>query len=556
MAIDTQQAVLQRSIFRLFRIIRLERREIWAIYFYAILFGLLQLTLPLGIQSIINFVLAGSFSTSMIILIGAVVTGVLFTGILQVNQMKLNEKIQQNLFAQYSFEFAHRIPKVDMKSVDGYYMPELVNRFFDVISLQKGMSKLLLDLPVATIQIVFGLILLSFYNAVFIVFGLLLLVILFLIIRYSSARGLATSMEESDYKYGVASWLQEVARVMKSIKFSRDTGIHITKTDELVSGYLQARTSHFKILLLQYWSLILFKVLITLAMLVVGGFLLIDQELNVGQFVAAEIVIITVLASIEKFIISLDKVYDVLTSVEKLGKVIDKPLETTGTMPLDMSNGISIETRALSFSYNKEQVILKNVDMRIPAGKLVCIAGPEGSGKSTLLRLLTGSFADFDGKILINGLPIGNYSLDSLRNATGIYFSQQEIFEGTLWENVSLGNCAYTPQEMIRLAEKIGLGNFIAEQPKGFDTYIDPTGRRLSKTTTQRILFLRALAGKPKLLLLEEPWEGMDDSSKISMIRFLQQDLKECTIVVAASDPELMQVADIVYNIQPVNPHL
>lgn len=556
MAIDTQQAVLQRSIFRLFRIIRLERREISAIYFYAILFGLLQLTLPLGIQSIINFVLAGSFSTSMIILIGAVVTGVLFTGILQVNQMKLNEKIQQNLFAQYTFEFAHRIPKVDMKSVDGYYMPELVNRFFDVISLQKGLSKLLLDLPVATIQIVFGLILLSFYNAVFIVFGLLLLVILFLIIRYSSARGLATSMEESDYKYGVASWLQEVARVMKSIKFSRDTGIHITKTDELVSGYLQARTSHFKILLLQYWSLILFKVLITLAMLVVGGFLLIDQELNVGQFVAAEIVIITVLASIEKFIISLDKVYDVLTSVEKLGKVIDKPLEVSGNMPLDTTEGISIETRDLSFAYNKDQVILKHVDMRIPAGKLVCIAGPEGSGKSTLLRLLTGSFSEFDGKILINGLPIGNYSLDSLRNATGIYFSQQEIFEGTLWENVSLGNCAYTPQEMIRLAEKIGLGNFIAEQPKGFETYIDPTGRRLSKTTTQRILFLRALAGKPKLLLLEEPWEGMDDSSKISMIRFLQQDLRDCTIVVAASDPELMQTADIVYNIQPVNPQL
>lgn len=554
MAIDTQQAVLQRSIFRLFRIIKLERREISAIYFYAILFGLLQLTLPLGIQSIINFVLAGSFSTSMIILIAAVVTGVLFTGMLQVTQMKLNEKIQQNIFVQYTFEFAHRIPKVDMKSVDGYYMPELVNRFFDVVSLQKGLSKLLLDLPVATIQIVFGLILLSLYNAVFIVFGLFLILILFLIIRYTSARGLATSLEESDYKYGVAGWLQEIARVMKSIKFSRNTGIHISKTDELVSGYLQARTSHFKILLVQYWSLILFKVLITLAMLVVGGFLLIDQELNVGQFVAAEIVIITVLASIEKFIISLDKLYDVLTSVEKLGKVIDKPLEMSGNMELDTSEGISIETRGLSFAFNEDQLILDNVDIRIPAGKLVCIAGPEGSGKSTLLRLLTGSFSQFEGKILINGLPIGNYSLDSLRNATGIYFSQQEIFEGTLWENISLGNCAYTAQEMVQLAEKIGLGNFIAEQPKGFETHIDPTGRRLSKTTTQRILFLRALAGKPKLLLLEEPWEGMDDNSRLSMIRFLQHDLKDCTIVVAASDPELMQCADIVYNIQPVNP--
>jgi ATP-binding cassette, subfamily B, bacterial len=554
MSTDTQNQALQHSIMRIFRIIKLERREISAIYFYAILFGLLQLTVPLGIQSIINFVLAGSFSTSMIVLIAAVVIGVLFTGILQVNQMKLNEKIQQNLFAQYAFEFAHRIPKIDMKSVDGYYMPELVNRFFDVVSLQKGLSKLLLDLPVATIQIIFGLLLLSFYNPVFIIFGLLLLIILFLIIRYSSARGLATSLEESDYKYKVASWLQETARVMKSVKFARNTGIHITKTDQFVSGYLKARTSHFKILLLQYWSLIFFKVIITLAMLVVGGILLIDQQLNVGQFVAAEIVILSVLASIEKFIISLDKMYDVLTSVEKLGKVIDKPMEKNGTLELNTQEGISVETRNLSFSFNRDQPILSNINILVPAGKMISLAGPEGSGKSTLLRMLTGSFSDFEGHILINGIPIGNYNLDSLRNATGIYFSQQEIFEGTLWENISLGNCYYSEHEMIRIAEKIGLGHFIAELKHGFATKLDPMGRRLSKTTTQRILFLRAIAGNPKLLLLEEPWEGMDVESRNKMISFLKNDMKDCTIVIAVADKSVLQEADIVYNIQPVKP--
>jgi len=552
MSKDTPQHALQHSVMRIFRIIKLERREISAIYFYAILFGLLQLTVPLGIQSIINFVLAGSFSTSMVILIAAVVIGVLFTGILQVNQMKLNEKIQQNLFAQYAFEFAHRIPKIDMKSVDGYFMPELVNRFFDVVSLQKGLSKLLLDLPVATIQIVFGLVLLSFYNPIFIVFGLLLLIVLFLIIRYSSTRGLATSMEESDFKYKVASWLQETARVMKSFKFARNTGIHIKKTDEFVSGYLKARTSHFKILLLQYWSLIFFKVIITLAMLVVGGVLLIDQQLNVGQFVAAEIVILTVLASIEKFIISLDKIYDVLTSVEKLGKVIDKPMEKHGVLELNSEAGITIETRNLSFSFHADQPILSNINVVLPTGKFICLAGPEGSGKSTLLRLLTGSFTDFEGQILINGIPIGNYNLDSLRNATGIYFSQQEIFEGTLWENISLGNCHYSPHEMISIAEKIGLGNFVAELKHGFDTKLDTMGRRLSKTTTQRILFLRAIAGKPKLLLLEEPWEGMDADGRKNMIAFLKNEISDCTIVIAVADKLVLQEADIVYNIQPV----
>jgi ABC-type bacteriocin/lantibiotic exporter with double-glycine peptidase domain len=292
-------------------------------------------------------------------------------------------------------------------------------------------------------------------------------------------------------------------------------------------------------------------VLITAAMLIVGGILLIQTELNVGQFVAAEIVILTVLASIEKFIISLDRVYDILTSVEKLGKVIDKPMEKEGSLKLDPAQGISLETKNLSFYYHKDNPILKNVTISIPAGKKVCIKGPEGSGKSTLLRLFTGSFSDFEGQILINGIPIGNYDLNSLRNATGIYFSQQEIFEGTLWENISLDNCQYSPQQLMELANRIGLADFIGELKNGFETLLDPMGRRLSKTTTQRILFLRAVAGKPKLLLLEEPWEGMDESSARKMIRFLLEELKESTIVVAANDESFNPFADIVYQIQP-----
>jgi ABC-type bacteriocin/lantibiotic exporter with double-glycine peptidase domain len=548
MANDNRQS-LQRSILRIFSIIKLERREIGAIYVYAILFGLLNLTVPLGIQSIINFVLAGSFSTSMVVLITGVVVGVFITGVLQVNQMKLNEKIQQNLFAQYSFEFAYRIPKVDMKSVDGYFMPELVNRFFDVVSLQKGLSKILLDLPIATIQILFGMILLSFYSPVFIVFGLLLLFILWLIIRFTSQRGLETSLEESDYKYKVAGWLQEMARVMKSLKFSQNTGMHIERTDNYLEGYLRARTNHFKILLTQYWSLIVFKVLITLSMLVIGAFLLIGQELNVGQFVAAEIVILTILASIEKFIVTLDKIYDVLTSVEKLGKVIDKPIEKTGTLELDTTNGIEVDIRQLTFGYNADDPILKNITLTVPQGKMVCLAGKEGVGKSTLLRLITGSFTEYTGQILINGIPIGNYNVDSLRKSTGIYFSQQEIFEGTLWDNIALGKCAYSQQELVKICNMVGLGDYLAQLPEGFNTQLDPMGRRLSKSTTHRILFLRAISGKPDLLLLEEPWEGLDPSSRHNMIDFLKTEMKGSTIIVASNDPGFFQEADMVYKI-------
>jgi ABC-type bacteriocin/lantibiotic exporter with double-glycine peptidase domain len=284
-------------------------------------------------------------------------------------------------------------------------------------------------------------------------------------------------------------------------------------------------------------------------MLVIGAFLLIGQELNVGQFVAAEIVILTILASIEKFIISLDKIYDVLTSVEKLGKVIDKPMEKTGTLKLDPSNGIEVDVRQLSFGYNADEPILKNVTLAVPQGKLVCLAGKEGVGKSTLLRLITGSFTEYTGQILINGIPIGNYDVDSLRQSTGIYFSQQEIFEGTLWENIALGNCAYSPQDLVKICNKIGLGDFLAQLPKGFSTRLDPMGRRLSKSTTHRILFLRAISGKPGLLLLEEPWEGLDPAGRQNMIDFLRTEMKGSTIIVASNDPAFLQEADMVYKI-------
>jgi ABC-type bacteriocin/lantibiotic exporter with double-glycine peptidase domain len=255
------------------------------------------------------------------------------------------------------------------------------------------------------------------------------------------------------------------------------------------------------------------------------------------------------MSSIEKFIMSLDKIYDVLTSVEKLGKVIDKPLEKTGTLLMDTNKGVEVEVRDLSFGYNADQPIIRNVNLLAPAGKLVCIAGREGVGKSTLLRLITGSFTEFSGHILINGIPIGNYDLDSLRQSTGIYFSQQEIFDGTLWENISLGDCAYTPQELVKIATNIGLGDFLAELPEGFNTRLDPMGRRLSKSTTHRILFLRAVSSKPSLLLLEEPWEGLDPSSRQNIVHFLRTEMKHTTILVASNDPEFMQEVDMVYKI-------
>jgi len=536
---------------RIFAILKADRSEITSVYFYAILNGLIQLSLPLGIQAIIGFVLGGVISTSLVILIALVVVGVFLNGLLQVNQMKLIEKIQQKLFARYSFEFASRLPRIDLQKTDDVYLPELTNRFFDVISLQKGVAKVLIDIPTASIQILFGLILLCFYHPIFIAFGLILIFILFLLLRFTGPKGLETSYQESYYKYRVAGWLEEIARIVKSLRFSKGSLIHLRKNDELTTQYIHNRTSHFKILLFQYWSLVGFKVIITAAMLIVGTILLVDQQINIGQFIAAEIVIITILNSVEKFTLNLDKVYDILTSVGKLSKVIDKPLETSGSLDLtEVAGGLSVEIRDLEFSYDQERKVLKDINIKIPSGHKAVLMGADGSGKSTLLKILTGAYQPTKGNILINGIPLNNYNLTNLRSYLGIYFTQQDIFQGSLLENITMGNTNIHYQEIMEVANKLGLTDFLIQLPGGLQHQIDPVGKKLSRNSIQKILILRMLMLKPKLILMEEPWSGIEENFKSRMENYLLNELKQTTMVMITNDQYFADQCDQVIQLK------
>ncbi|MDP1845061.1 MAG: ABC transporter ATP-binding protein [Sediminibacterium sp.] len=531
---------------KILALLKLDKKDVSAIYVFALLAGLVQLAMPLGIQTIISFVMAGSISTSIVILIALVLVAVFLNGLLQVRQMQVTEKIQQKIFVRYSLEFADRLPKMNIEKLDNYYLPELVNRFFDTVSLQKGIEKLLLDIPAAIIQILFGVVLLSFYHPVFIGFGAVLLIILYLILRYTMPAGFDASIEASDQKYATAAWLEEMARVIKTFKYSRGTSLNIEKTDRIVDKYLFARTNYFKVLLTQYWSLISFKLVITAAMLIVGAVLLVDQQINIGQFIAADIVILSVIASVEKLIVNLDKVYDVLTSVEKLSKITESEIETQGTIQLaENTTGVSIVFNQVNFGYSNTSHVLNNINCTIESGQKVCIMGESGSGKSTFLRLLTGAFKNFEGSILIDYMPMGNYTLDSIRSQTGILLSQQDIFNGTIWENITMGNKEVTNEAVTKLVNKCGLTSFIESLPNGYDTLLDPTGKKLTAKVRQDILLLRALLGKKRLLLLEEPLNFLEEEYKKHIANFMLKE-ETTTVIIATSEGNIAKECDLI----------
>lgn len=541
---------IKSSLNKFFKIIRFERKEIVAIYFYAILSGIIQLSLPLGIQTIINFSQAaagiGNLPVSIIVLIIIVLIGILVSGILQVNQMKIVEKIEQSIFTRFSLEFAHKIPKIESSELNNNHLPELMNRFFEIINIQKGLSKILLDIPLAIIQILFGLILLSFYNSIFIILGLLLIALLFFIFKYTNNKGLAASYNESGDKYEVASWLEEIARSYKTFKISSQHNFHLIKTDNLVNNYIVSKTKHFQILKFQYWSLIVFKLLISAMMLIIGAVLLIKQQLNIGQFIAAEIVILLILSAVEKLILNLEVAYNILTGVEKLSVISDKKIEEKGIAPyVQNPNGTSIEIQNLNFKFEDSRPLLENINVEISSGSKICVMGDGGSGKSILLEIIGGTLKNYDGILNINNIPLSNVSQSTYRNEIGIFYNEQDIFNGTVYDNICLGNENISPDEIMQLAEMLEINEFISLLPEGLYSHLQATGKGLSTIIAKKLLLLRAMVNKPELLILDEPFELAGAASSMKISNYLLN-LKNTTCIVASGYIPFAKKADMI----------
>lgn len=535
---------------RFIGLLKLEKKEIFQIFYYAIFSGIVSLSLPLGIQAIINLIQGAQISTSWVVLVVLVTIGVLFNGGLQLMQLRIIETIQQRVFTRAAFELSYRFPKIKMHELRNYYPPELANRFFDTLTIQKSLSKILIDVPTALLQIIFALMLLSFYHPFFILFGFLLMVLVYIVFKYTAKRGLETSLEESKNKYKVAHWIQEIARSIVSFKLSGDSNIALDKNDELVVKYLKSREKHFKILVIQYSQMIGFKMLITASLLIIGGALVLNQEMNIGQFVAAEIIILLVIASVEKLILGLESFYDVLTSIEKLGQVVDKELEAQVGEKPTFKEEFNIELEHVTYDVpNRKKPILKDINLNIPFKKRVLIKGESGSGKSSLLRVITAVIEPTEGNMYINNVSAQSLNLNHYRSQLGLSLSEETPFEGSLKDNITFGIKEVSDETVFKIIKYVGLTQYVKELPNGIQTILQPDGKQISYTIAKKIVLARAIAKKPKVLILEDPLDRFNKEETKSIVEYLSNPSQPWTLIVVSSNPLWEQYTDEIINL-------
>jgi ABC-type bacteriocin/lantibiotic exporter with double-glycine peptidase domain len=533
---------------RLARLLRQYRREIRYIFLYALVSGLISLSLPLGIQAIIGLIAGGSISASWGVLVLFVIVGALLTGILRLMQLSIMEHLQRRIFTDSAMGFALRIPRLRLDTLRQEHIPEIVNRFFDTITLQKGLPKLLIDGITALLTVLFSLILLSFYHSSFVTFSLLLIIVLVAMYVLTGPRGMQTSLAESKYKYKLVHWLEEVGRVATTFKLAGDNRFPVIRADQLTANYLDARAKHWRVLMMQFVGGLVFRVLVLGGFIILGSLLVMNAELNIGQFVASEILILFVVDSVEKLILLYETGYDILTATEKLGQVADLPLESEEGIRVEefcQNKPFAIEVRNLTFKFiDAENPTINDLNLKIESGQRVAIAGYSGAGKSTLMQIFSALIRDYQGAILYNGLPMQNLHLRSLRKHIGDISSQEDIFHGTIIENITLGRDDVSTQQVLQALEEVRLDHFIQQQPAGIETMLLSAGKNTPSSVISKILVARAIIGAPELLILEEPLAQLRLRDRIHISHLLTEPKQPWTLICTTDDPLLAAQCD------------
>ena len=529
---------------RLYALMRPESGELVTIVVFSAITGLLYLALPLAVNAFISNLSFGTQSgpllQGLVAIAGVLLVCLAVAAALRGLQHTVAEVIQRRIFVRLGADLAHRLPNVDLEALDGVHAPELVNRFLDVITVQKSASMLLLTGINLVLSATIGLTVLAFYHPFLLAFSLALLVALGLIVAIAGRRAVSTSVRESRRKYEVVDWLEELARHPRVFKGAGGRELAEARADDLVRGYLEARTAHFRILMRQIASLLALEVLAATVLLFVGGWLVLSQQLTLGQLVASEIIVSAIVASISKLGKQFEAWYDAVAAVDKLGHLVDLRLEREGGEAAEsVEPGARVAVRGLSYARLGRRPAFTALSFDVAPGERVALFGARGSGTSSILEIVLGMRTPLEGEVSVDGLDVRSWNLRSLRAQSAILRST-DLVSGTIADNVRLGLEGVGLADVQRAVERAGLGETVRALPDGLASPLVTCGLPLTGRQRARLLAARALAALPRLVLVDELLDGLDEGTLDDLAKVFLDPANEWTVLVATRDPRVV----------------
>jgi putative ABC transport system ATP-binding protein len=525
---------------RIAALVRAERQDIVVVIIYSLAVGIFALATPLVVQVLINTVAFTALGQPILALSVVLLACVGAAGALRVLQRIVVEVLQRRLFVRMVADLAARLPRVSQRASDQGFGPELVNRFFDVLTVQKSVKHLLIDGVSAVLQAAVGLILLAFYHPALLAFSVLMMTAVVAILAPFSAGAQKTAKEESKGKYAVAGWLEELARSPLAFRSPAGLNLAMDRADTLSRRYLEQRAAHFHYFLRQYGGIIALQAIAGAGLLAVGGWLVIERQLSLGQLVASEFIVASVLTALTKTSEKLEVWYDLGAAVDKLGHLLELPMERSDGVPstLPADRPAALRLSGVSFQYDCAEGGVCDVDLDLAPGERVLISGATGSGKSSLAGLIYGLRSPERGAVELDHHDLRDLPLAELRRHVSLV-GGVEVIVGSIAENVQLGDATSSRVDLREVLDTVGLLGAVARLPQAAETQLSPTGAPFSSGQQRQLMVARALAARPRLIIVDDVLDGLGRATQAQLVSALCPPSRPWTLVVLSRDPGL-----------------
>jgi putative ABC transport system ATP-binding protein len=522
---------------RLSQLLRLERADTLTLLAFALGVGLLSIVVPAAIEALVNTVAFGVLLWPVIVLSLVMLAFLAVAAVLRALQTFVAECLQRRVFVRTADAFANHFARGEMEAFDGRNPTDIVNRFFEVSSVQKAAATLLVDgIGIAMITVV-GLVVLAFYHPYLLTFAVVMVLLVAFLILVLGIGGVRTSIDESYAKFDVAAWLEEIAKCPHTFRFGRGSALALDRADALADAYVGARKRHFRVVWRQTLFALLLEAVASTVLLGLGGWLVINRQLTLGQLVAGELIVTLVLTALSKSGKYIEIFYDLQAALDKLGVLDQFPLEPVGGEQLPPSTApmaVVAEVAAGGHAPNR-------LDVR--PGERVAVHGPSGSGKTFLLETLALLRVPREGLLEFDGIDAR--SLDRATTRLHVAFvGRAETFADTVAENVRVGRDDLTAADVRRALEMVGLADRVARLPQGVATPLASDGLPLSSNEISRLSIARALAGKPRLLLIDGLLDGLDMHGCPELIESILDPAAPWTLVVVTARDDIKRRCD------------
>lgn len=529
----------QQPLARLQQLLRPEWSDIWIVILFAFVVGMLSLATPIAVESLVNTVAFGRFLQPVVVLAIILFTFLGFLAAIRALQTYVVELIQQRLFARVAADLSYRIPRARAEKSEQHHMPELVNRFFDVVTVQKISAQLLLDGVALVLSTVIGMTVLAFYHPWLFGFDVFLLAGITFLIAVLGRGAIQSAIKESKMKYSMAAWIEDLARCPVTFRSEGGIDFAMERADYLITDYLSARQKHFRVLMRQILFALGLQAVASTVLLGLGGFLVISGELTLGQLVAAELIVTMIVGGFAKLGKLLEGFYDLLASVDKLGVLFDLPRERDdGLLVLNEKAPLPVNVQNVSYKREKGEPAVKNLSFSVPAGGSLSIVGPSGSGKSTVLDILFAMRNPSSGHVTVGGFDPGDIRPDFLRRRVTLVRGI-EAFQGTIAENVHLHRPDVSATKVRDALEDVGLLDAILLLGDSLETTLNSSGKPLSENQCRLLSLARAIAGEPCLLLIDGVLDALSDEELEPVLAYLTRSDAPWTLIIATGREEI-----------------